>query len=192
MRAHLNVREDKPPEDPDSALTFSMEGFRGEIPAALTPQYWAPGWNSVQASIRFQVQSSDGPRGVAPGFRLFAPGTGGGQVAVPPPAPIRSADDWLLVPLYHAFGSEELSHRSPALAARAPQPYVALNAADAAALGVSAGVFMEVVTAVAVLELPVVIRDRLPPGVVGLPVGLRDVPYVHLPSTGRLQRRSKP
>ncbi len=192
MRAHLDVREDKPPEDPDSALTFSMEGFRGEIPAALTPQYWAPGWNSVQASIRFQAQSSDGPRGVAPGFRLFRPGTGGGPTVVPPPAPARAADSWLLVPVYHAFGSEELSQRSPALAARAPQPYVALNPADAAALGVSAGVFMEVVTAATVLELPVVIRDRLPPGVIGLPVGLRDVPYVHLPSTGRLQRRSMP
>ena len=39
-----------------------------------------------------------------------------------------SRDDWLLVPLYHVFGSEELSFSSPGIAELAPKPYVALNA----------------------------------------------------------------
>ena len=50
-----------------------------------------------------------------------------------------SSDEWLLVPLYHIFGSEELSLSAPGVAELAPKPYVALNAEDAKRLGVEAG-----------------------------------------------------
>ena len=36
-----------------------------------------------------------------------------------------------LLPLYHIFGSEELSLSAPGVAELAPKPYVALNAEDA-------------------------------------------------------------
>ncbi|MDX9971456.1 MAG: NADH-quinone oxidoreductase subunit NuoG [FCB group bacterium] len=49
MNAHLNVSENRPPEDPDSPLAFSMEGYRGKAPSSLSPNFWAPGWNSVQS-----------------------------------------------------------------------------------------------------------------------------------------------
>ena len=39
------------------------------------------------------------------------------------------------MPLYHIFGSEELSAAAPAVAELAPAPYLALNPADAAAFG---------------------------------------------------------
>ena len=54
MLANISVHEPKPPEDPDSPLSFSMEGYPDEPPAALIPFFWSPGWNSIQAVNKFQ------------------------------------------------------------------------------------------------------------------------------------------
>ncbi|MFA6111590.1 MAG: NADH-quinone oxidoreductase subunit NuoG, partial [Candidatus Latescibacterota bacterium] len=131
MRAHLGVREGGLPQDPDSSLAFSMEGYHGPLPAALAPQHWVPGWNSVQAVTRFQEEINGPLRGGDPGARLLSPGPGGPPDGVVPPAPSdRDPGEWLAVPLYHIFGSEELSVRTPALAQRSSRPYVALSPAD--------------------------------------------------------------
>lgn len=53
MHAKTNVSEQKPAQDPDSALAFSMEGFRGIPPAPLIPNYMAAGWNSGQAIYHY-------------------------------------------------------------------------------------------------------------------------------------------
>jgi NADH-quinone oxidoreductase subunit G len=96
------------------------------------------------------------------------------------------------VPLYHIFGSEELSVRTPALAQRSSRPYVALSPADAAALEVGAGTFLDVDLDGLSIELPVVVRPGLPAGVAGLPVGLRGMPHLGLPARARLRRRERP
>ena len=49
MFADMSVYEPQTPEDTDSPLSFSMEGYEGMPPASLVTHYWAPGWNSVQA-----------------------------------------------------------------------------------------------------------------------------------------------
>jgi len=49
MNAKIDVSEPKPPQDPDSPLTFSMEGSDERPPSSLVPYYWTPGWNSVQS-----------------------------------------------------------------------------------------------------------------------------------------------
>jgi len=71
MNAGVNVSEPKPPEDIDSALSFSMEGFRDVPSPYLVPYYWSPGWNSVQAMNKYMNE----PDGVAvdgnPGVLLF-------------------------------------------------------------------------------------------------------------------------
>jgi NADH-quinone oxidoreductase subunit G len=48
MRADISVHEPRQPQDQDSALTYSMEGYVGVLitHAALTSFAWAPGWNS--------------------------------------------------------------------------------------------------------------------------------------------------
>lgn len=70
--ADVNVHEQRPPEDPDSALSFSMEGFEGVPASSLTPYYWSPGWNSPQAITKYL----DEPGGVPPdgnsGAMLFS------------------------------------------------------------------------------------------------------------------------
>jgi NADH-quinone oxidoreductase subunit G len=60
MNAHSSMHEHKPPDDPDSPLSFSMEGWEGQPPAAINPNFWAPGWNSIQSLNRFQ-EEIDGP-----------------------------------------------------------------------------------------------------------------------------------
>src|SRR5262249_57333533 len=60
MFANITVHEPKPPDDPDSPLSFSMEGYQGQPPSPLITRYWSPGWNSVQeigrASCRERVE----------------------------------------------------------------------------------------------------------------------------------------
>ena len=57
MLAHISVHEPKPPDDPDSALSFSMEGYEGVPPSPFISRFWSPGWNSVQAVNKFQKRS---------------------------------------------------------------------------------------------------------------------------------------
>jgi NADH-quinone oxidoreductase subunit G len=169
--ANVTVHEPTPPNDPDSALTFSMEGASTQPPPALIPFFWSPGWNSMQSVNRFQDEIAGVLKGGVPGVRLLEPaGTPDGAVAIPP-AFVPGAGEWLLVPLYHIFGSDPLSMASPAVASLAPKPYVALNPEDAASLGVAEGQDVSV----AAYRLPVRIMDELPRGVAGLPAGLPPV-----------------
>ena len=202
MNADLDVREAQPPADPDSPLSFSMEGFQGQPPGALIPRYRSPGWNSVQALNKFQQEAGGPLRGGDPGRRLIEPQPGEqperleqeehepgqeqeGQEGqeqpqfkrpeyfpdIPEPF-VPRAGEWLLVPLYHIFGSEEMSAVAPAVRQLAPAAYVALSPGDAAALGAPPGSTAELIVAGGTLHLPVRLLDSLPAGVAGVPVCL--------------------
>jgi NADH-quinone oxidoreductase subunit G len=174
MHADINVSEPKPPDDPDSALSFSMEGYPDQPPSPLLPFFWAPGWNSIQSVNKFQ-EEIDGPlRGGDPGVPLIQTGQSGNG-AYPSPVPeafAPRADEWLLVPLYHIFGSEELSSLAPGIAELAPKPYLALNPDDGARLGLAEGKAAEISVAGLRHRLPVSLRADLPKGVAGVPAGV--------------------
>jgi NADH-quinone oxidoreductase subunit G len=188
MLANVTVHEPKPPADPDSALAFSMEGYEGQPPPQLIQRYWAPGWNSVQALNKFQSEVGGPLRGGDPGRRLIEPqqGATAAYFNEPPAAFQRRDGEWLVAPLYHIFGSEELSVLSPGVAERAPQPYLALNPADARARRVNEGEEVELVLDGAVYRLRVEFHTALPRGVTGLPAGLRESPWAALPAWGRI------
>jgi len=186
LQAHLGVSEPKPPEDTETPLSHTMEGYPLQPPAALVPRYWAPGWNSVQALNRFQEEIAGPLRGGDAGGRIFErrePAGAGEPAQADQPAAVdyateippaftradRAPDELRRVPLYHVFGSEELSALAPALAALVPAPYVALNARDARALGVAAGETVELESG---QRFRVMIREELPDGVIGVPFGL--------------------
>ncbi len=76
MDAKIAVSEPKPPPDNDSPLAFSMEGYKGEPPATLTPYYWSPGWNSVQAMNKYMDEPSGSNQDGNPGVLLFSEQTG--------------------------------------------------------------------------------------------------------------------
>ena len=194
MLANISVHEPKPPDDPDTPLSFSMEGTPDQPPGALIPFFWSPGWNSIQATNFYQTEIAGPLRGGDPGVRLIepAPQASSKYFARVPRAFAPSRDDWLLVPLYHVFGSEELSLSSPGIAELAPKPYVALNAEDAKRFRVEAGDQIKIELEGAAYRLPVKIKAELPLGIAGLPVGLPGLAGINLPVRSVLEREDKP
>jgi NADH-quinone oxidoreductase subunit G len=71
MLANVSLHEPKLPDDPDTPLSFSMEGYEGQPPAPLISRYWSPGWNSVQALNKFQQEVGGPLRGGDAGVRLI-------------------------------------------------------------------------------------------------------------------------
>jgi NADH-quinone oxidoreductase subunit G len=183
MHANVNVDEPQPPEDADSALSFTMEGYAGVPPPALIPFYWSPGWNSVQAINKYQIEVGGALHGGNPGKRLFEPAdkhVADKLSAVPQPfTPIPG--QWLVLPLYHIFGSDPLSAQSPAIKERVPQTYIALNNADAAKAGILEGHFVEVLLNDQKYRLPVKLNIGLPLGTAGLPKGLNATAGLQFP-----------
>ncbi|MEJ2169745.1 MAG: NADH-quinone oxidoreductase subunit NuoG [Desulfobacterales bacterium] len=187
MRADISVHEPKPPEDEDSPLAFSMEGYDGRPPADLIPRFWAPGWNSVQSLNKFQSEIGGPLRGGDPGQRLIEPAPDAESSYFKEIAAERSMDgEWTLVAIYHVFGSEELSMASAGVSQRSPQPYVALNIEDAAELQVNDGEQVKVVREAGTHRLPVRLTPSLPRKVAGIPVGLPGRPVFKLPAAGRI------
>jgi NADH-quinone oxidoreductase subunit G len=192
MLANISIHEPKPAEDPDSPLAFSMEGNPNQPPGALIPFFWAPGWNSIQSTNKFQTEIAGALRGGDPGVRLIEPAAGAAAPvyfgALPEGfAPRPGA--WLAVPLYHIFGSEELSAAAPAVRELVPKPYIALNAEDARELGIEEGQRVQVTLGEARFELPLRIA-ALGKGLAGLPAGLPDFREPSLPAWVGLSRSS--
>ena len=189
MMANRSIHEPTPPEDCDSPLAFSMEGYRGPIPLPLIPEFWAPGWNSIQALNKFQEEVGGPLRNERPGIRLITPQNGAESryVADIPPRFERRDDYWLTLPLYHIFGSDELSARSGPIQERMPNPYLALSAEDASAQHIVEGQEVTLVLGERLFRLPVVPHSSMPSGIAGLPV-LLALAGVSLPALGRIRR----
>lgn len=183
--AAVTVQEPKPPDDPDTPLSFSMEGYYGPMPAPVIPYFWAPSWNSVQALNKFQDDIGGPLRGGDPGIRLFEPRPDAAPNCFQdvPDAFVRSGQ-WLIVPLHEIFGSEELSRLAPAVSERVPVSYVALSPEDAARLHVTEGAIVSVSLDATTCRLPVRMRAALPPGVAGMVAGLSGSIGVILPTWG--------
>jgi NADH-quinone oxidoreductase subunit G len=194
IHAAIDVNEPEPPHDPDSALSFSMEGFEGHPPAALIARFWAPGWNSVQALNKFQSEIGGPLQGGDPGQRLVEPDRDAKIVFFDnvPKAYTQRDGEWLVVPVHRIFGSEEQSALAPAIAERAPQPFLAVNPEDASGMMVDEGQELELSLDGTTFHLAVRLFPSLTRGVVGLPVGLIDVPFVDLPNWTAVPRRSEP
>ena len=189
MLAQISVHEPKPAADPDSPLSFSMEGHEGQPPSSLIPRFWAPGWNSIQSLNKFQDEVGGSLHGGDPGQRLVEPAPGRPKFFDEVPhAFARRKDDWLIVPLYHIFGSEELSVLAAGIAERAPHVYIAINDEDAVRLAVNDGDQVELNLRGNTYSVPVRSRPAVPKGVAGLPVGLRESPILDLPEWGRIAR----
>jgi NADH-quinone oxidoreductase subunit G len=186
--AAVTVREPKPPDDPDTPFSFSMEGYYGPLPSAVIPYFWAPSWNSVRAVNKFQDDVGGPLRGGDPGIRLIEPRADAAPLYFNsvPAAFVARRDEWLIVPLYEIFGSEELSRLAPPVAERVPAPYVALNPEDAASLRVADGAVVDVSVAGTTSRLPVRMRPALPLGVAGMVVGLSRSIGSLLPAWGKM------
>lgn len=177
MRANISVHEPRQPQDIDTMFTFSMEGnnqptaHRSQVPFAR-----APGWNSPQAWNKFEDEVGGKLRFGDPGVRLFATSENGLDYFTSVPARFQPQDGkWRIAPYYHLFGSDELSQRAPVFQSRMPQPYIKLNPADAAKLGVNAGTRVSFSYDGNTVTLPVEIAEGLTAGQVGLPMGMSGI-----------------
>jgi NADH-quinone oxidoreductase subunit G len=189
VHAAVSVHEPAPPPDQDSALTFSMEGYRGVPPAPLIQNYWRPGWNSVQALDRYQERVGGPLRGGDPGVLLFE----GRGKEVPyseevPGAFMPRREEIFIVPLYHIFGSEELSAEAPAIAERTAKPHVALSVSQARAMALEDDDTVLLTLPGSSLRLPVRIEPSLPEGEAGVPAGLPGLAGLELPRWGRIRK----
>ncbi len=190
IRSHENVHEQKPPDDPDSPFTFTMEGYSGIKPPGLTNLFWAPRWNSVQALTRFQ-EEIDGPlRGGDPGVRLIEPAQrfSFSYFTDVPAAFEKRNDEFYTVPLHHIFGSDELSIKAPWIGELAPKPYVLLNKEDAGVKEYNEGDEVEVQLSSGTWKLPVKISDSIPAGVIGIPAGLPGLETAILPGWSTISK----
>jgi NADH-quinone oxidoreductase subunit G len=189
MLAHITVHEPKPPDDPDSALAFSMEGASVPPPPPLLPFFWTPGWNSIQSVNKFQQEIAGPLRAGDPGVRLLEPtGSATGYRDAVPAAFRPRPGQFLLLRQFHIFGSEELSAAAPAIAELATKPYVGLAPADAAALGVGEGTEVRVRLRQSSCRLPVRLFAELKPGLALLPHGLAPATGWTLPEWGVIER----
>lgn len=217
MHANVSIHEPEQPHDPDTALAFSMEGYSGHPPPPLIPRFWAPGWNSIQALNKFQDEVGGPLSGGDPGERLIEPMPGAGKKTayfenIPAGFEPRGGE-WLLLPLHHIFGSEELSVLAHGIAELSARPYLALNPQDASDLGLTAGdevqlrlrpqpdIAADGSTDAApnpaadpgaeVYRLPLRFKPELLHGTAGLPVGLAsmgNLAGVALPAWGELKK----
>jgi NADH-quinone oxidoreductase subunit G len=190
MHANASVHEPPQPEDPDSALAFSMEGYSGQPPASLTPHYWAPRWNSVQAINRYQ-ESVGGPvRGGNAGKRLIEPAQDAAKRYFDeiPDAFAVKTNQLLIVPCYHIFGSEPLSSLSPSVRQLIAEPHIAVNPQQVSKLDVGEDGTVEIAFANISYHLPVKISPSVPEGLALVPKGLDGLQWDGLPFWFKLKR----
>ena len=97
MRANQSVHEPRQPQDGDTALSFSMEGYGGigsqDRPAELTPYAWSPGWNSPSAVAGSPSSRSDWRK--TPPSPLNLPTTIASTVTVWPSSGLRGPLPWI-------------------------------------------------------------------------------------------------
>jgi NADH-quinone oxidoreductase subunit G len=181
--ANKNVNEPKPPEDKDSALSFSMEGYSGQAPASLIPYYWAPWWNSVQAVNKFQITVGGPIRGSSAGKRLIEPSDHlKKEYFYETPDEFKMKNDKLLiVPSYHIFGSEELSSKSPSISELIAVPFIAVNPEQINDIRVNDEGNVEVAFPNISYHLPIKAQPSVPKGLALVPMGLDGLQWDGLP-----------
>jgi NADH-quinone oxidoreductase subunit G len=189
MTANISVSEPKPPEDPDSPLSYTMEGLRAIPPSSMIPFFWAPGWNSVQSVNKYQEEVGAALRGGDPGKRLLEPKNQTvSKYFMAVPEVFRPLDGHLwLVPIYHIFGSDELSAHAPAVAERMPSPYIMLSKKDSESLDMTDGKILGFQIDGQPYALPVRVSDTLPAGLAGVPM-LDGLNFSELPAWGLLKK----
>ena len=173
LLSHLTMHEPPPPVDQDSPLAFTMEGYRGPLPSPLISQFWAPGWNSIQALNTYQDEVGGPLRDEMPGVRLIEPvATNASAWFTSIPAAFQPASrQWLLLPLSSVFGSDELSNRSPAIVERIAKPFLSLHPSDGARLSLDNHSTIDLAWQGKTYSLAVHFESSTPVGTVGLSLG---------------------
>lgn len=190
MNAYVAVGEPGLPKDPDSPLAFSMEGQQENPPSSLVPFYWTPGWNSVQAMYNYLDEPDSSMKGGDPGIRLIEAPEADKRIYFQPEAEADGIEknEWLVVPVYRIFGSDELSSAGSSMLKRIENPFVLMNQKDADYLSLEAGDSVQLEISAISLVLKVKIENSLQKGVAGLSVNLPGMTFVDIPGKGKFRK----
>jgi NADH-quinone oxidoreductase subunit G len=168
-----------------------MEGFQGKPPAPLIPRFWAPRWNSIQSLNKFQSEVAGTLTWESEKVGVFSDSR---QIDTEykPVKVIQHTkqDDQLLLPINEIFGTEELSGNSQSIKERIPQPYIAVSWVDAHKLEIKDQDRIRVLISDQIFELTAKVREEIPSGVCGLPMGLPATPFFDLPCFCAIQKIS--
>lgn len=188
MQANIHVSEPKPPVDHDSGLSFTMEGYRGIPPSSMIPFFWSPGWNSVQAVNKYQQRVGGPLLGGDPGVKLIQSNGTSPRFFTDISEAYKPMEGHLwLLPVYHIFGSDELSARSAVMQERISKAYLLVSAASKDDLDIREGDQLSFEVSGQVYSLPVRLSEALQRGVAALPQGLAGIPYLDLPTWALLR-----
>jgi NADH-quinone oxidoreductase subunit G len=190
MNAHRNVKEPCSPTDPDSPLSFTMEGSRKIPPAALTGFYWSPGWNSPQAINKYQIEVGGPMHDGDPGRRLLFPEDNQKTAFLPGDSETVSAskDALTVICMHHIFGSDEISVYAPSIKQSMPAPYINMNAKEAEKYHLSENNTVELTVNNQTLQLVLKINHTLADGLVGIPAGFPGLDIQNLPANGQIRK----
>ena len=189
MNANISVNEPKPPQDNDSPLNFSMEGYKGNPPSSLLPYYWSPGWNSSQSMTKYMDQPEGHLKvGGDPGINIF-PDKNADSIDYfknfPDPFKVKPGE-LLIVPVYMIFGSEELSSKGKAIAERISEPFILFNENEMSKLHLIENEKYKFIVNQEVIIAIVKHDNKLPDGMAGLSVLTKGMQYPVLPDWGKV------
>ncbi|MGB8491858.1 MAG: NADH-quinone oxidoreductase subunit NuoG [Bacteroidales bacterium] len=190
INSNVRVDEQKLPEDNNSPLAFSMEGVNESPPSSLVPFYWVPGWNSVQAMYGYVDHPGGSVKGGDPGIRLIRQREQAEAIYFPvsPKKPVLPEDDWLFVPVYRLYGSEELSSAAATIATIIGEPFVCINAREAELSGLGTSGKAIVQTGDTRISVQIRIDNSISGRIAGLSVNFPGMRYIDLPVRGKLMR----
>jgi NADH-quinone oxidoreductase subunit G len=191
MYAHSTVSEPGVAQDPDSPLAFSMEGCQENPPSSLVPFYWTPGWNSVQAMFNYLDEPNGSMKGGDPGIRMIESGEerNNSYFDINHQIPEYQKNELLVIPVYHIFGSDELSSAGTAISQRIPETFLSLNPEDAEKSGVKDGDLIQIKIAETKIKIKVKTDNDLPQGIAGLSVNLPGMQFIELPGSGFILKK---
>jgi NADH-quinone oxidoreductase subunit G len=181
MNATVDVHEPGPPEDEDTPMTFTMEGYRGpgHTDPNLIATTWSPGWNSEQSVNKFQAEINGAMAGGDQGRRLIQP-AGSGEWY---PAAVAERDEgWQALPYFAFFGSEELSAASEPIRKRVTDAWLGLAPEVLAERELDEGTDIELRLNGVSVSLPVRALEGLSADSVAVPVGMTELPDHDLPA----------
>ena len=190
IHAKTAVSETGLQQDIDSPLSFSMEGTHTNPPASLTPFYWAPGWNSVQAVNKYLDEPNGKMKDGNSGIRLIEKAKNPNKTYFKNNYQTLELKkgEWQIVPVNQIFGSEELSSAAETLTKRIPEPFVYLNPKDAEELQVKNEEMIQLEISTIRLKIKVKIEVSIGKGIAGLTVGLPGMPFIDLPGSGKIYK----
>ena len=188
MHANETVHEPTPPQDKESPMSFSMEGFHGTPSAPLTPFFWSPGWNSVQAVNKFQIEIGGDLRREIPQLHILKNSKSRSfseeyykiDLSESIHHGNKQEENWKVLPLYHIFGSDELSVVEGGIKELAPPPYIAVNPESAKRMGWNESTLVRPEGDKTIKGIKLRFLDGIPENCVGIPVGLEQMSFVEL------------